>query len=477
MPPSPSPEDRVRLRLTAGSPLAEVFLVDHHFALVKRAIGDLDCTVEPGVYKVKAELGDARTEQLVVLEGDMQIDLSADLPIASPAPIEGTAWTREHDMRTADDRSIDVVVHEGEGARVFVMARASGEESRPGASSSPPHVSLHGPDGTLLVMPQPAPMDLDGLAHTVTVEVDPGPYFLRWRDDSGVTAEQCVHAVQDWQTQVFVLEDAAEPTELGRTRVSVLMGRNGFNSKEYQLRLTEEARTALAGERRVAGRFLNEALPEKFENPVLGLFGAHLMLIARDAEREAEEERASGLRRDDHPHAPVAFEQSRFDTVVDALRDLLGPAHPDVVALSTQATGAALDALEPLTAPPMLWRSWVLLIEASNDAPALIPVSTWRRTLKLLPLRPFLLWSPENEGVEVGDDWREGVARALATAKREPRRRPQGEGPLADLLFESASEASGAGGVEAGDATRRRVSRELLAPRAAIDEIVSPPTP
>jgi len=55
--PSPSPEGPVRLKLTAGSPLAELFLVDHDFALVDRAIGDLDCTVQPGVYKVKAKLG------------------------------------------------------------------------------------------------------------------------------------------------------------------------------------------------------------------------------------------------------------------------------------------------------------------------------------------------------------------------------------------------------------------------------------
>jgi hypothetical protein len=469
----------VRLTVTTGSPLAEVFLVDHDFALTERAIGDLDRTVKQGVYKVKAKLGDAVAEHFVVLDGDLDVDLSAELRIGSSAPLEGTARTRENDMSTADDRSTEAPVHEGEGARIFVMARAwAGDASERGATASPPEVSLLRPDGTSLAELQPSPVDMDGPVHTATVEVDPGPYFLRWRDDSGVTAELCVHAVRNWQTQVFVLEDAAEPTELGRTRVSVLMGRDGFDSKEYQLRLTEEARTALAGERSVAAAFVNEALPEKFTNPMLGLFGAHLMLIARDSARQADEQRASRRVHDDRPDAPVAFEQSRFDRVVEALRDLLGAGHPDVVALSTQATGVALDALEPVVAPPMLWRSWVLLIEASNEAPALVPVSTWRRTLKLLPLRPFFLWSPEDEGVEVGDEWRDGVARALASAKREPEKQPEGEeGPLASLLSDSESEASSAGGVEAGPATRSRVSRELLAPRAAIDEIASPPAP
>jgi hypothetical protein len=470
---SPSPDDTVRLKLTAGSPLAELFVIDRDFALVTRAIGDLDCRVKPGVYKVKAKLADAVAEQLVVIEGDTKVDLSADLLIASPAPLEGTSRTRELDMSTADTGSVDVTAREGTGARVFLMARSWAAQDSPDPGS-PPEVSLHWPDGKLVASPKPSPRAEDGRTHVVTVEVDPGPYFLRWRDDSGVTVEQCVHAVQDWQTQVFVLEDAAEPAELGRTRVSMHMGRAGFNSREYQLRLVEEARTALAGERRVAAEFLNEALPEKFENPMLGLFGAHLMLIARDAERSAMES-ASNAPDDDRPHAPVKFEQSRFDTVVSALRELLGEGHPDVAALSTRATGAAPSELEPITAPPMLWRSWVLLIEASNEAPSLVPVETWRRTLKLLPLRPFLLWSPEDVGDEIGDDWREGVARALASAKREPEQQSGPEGPLSSLLTESASEASGPGGVEAGEATRRQVSRELLAPRSVIDEIASPP--
>jgi hypothetical protein len=470
---SPSPDDPVRLKLTAGSPLAELFVIDHDFALVDRAIGDLDCTVKPGVYKVKAKLADAVAEQLVVIEGDKEIDLSPALPIASPAPLEGTIRTRELDMSTADTGSVEVATREGAGARIFLMARSWQAGDSPGPDS-PPEVSLHWPDGRLVASPKPSPRAEDGRTHVVTVEVDPGPYFLRWRDESGVTAEQCVHAVQDWQTQVFVLEDPAEPTELGRTRVSMHMGRDGFNSKEYQLRIVEEARTALAGERMVAAEFLNEALPEKFENPMLGLFGAHLMLIARDAERRAEEW-ASRAPDDDRPHAPVNFEQSRFDTVVAALRDLLGESHPDVAALSTQATGAAPGQLEPIPAPPMLWRSWVLLIEASNEAPSLISVETWRRTLKLLPLRPFLLWSPEEVGLEIGADWRQGVARALATAKRGPEQRSGPGGPLSNLLTESASEVSSGGGVEAGEETRRRVSRELLAPRSVIDEIASPP--
>ena len=464
MAPSPSPERRVRLHVSAGSPLAEVFLVGHDFALVDRAVGDLDSEVAPGVYKVKATLGDALTEKMVVLDSDATLDLSGALTVASPAPLAGTARAPQPARATADRLSAEAPAREGV-ARVFVMARAW--TGRGAADAVPPEVSLHRPDGEVVAVPGPLPGG-DAGTHTVTVEVEPGPYFLRWVDESGVTGEQCVHTVDGWQTQVFVLEEGVEPEELGRTRISILMGRDGFDSGELQLRRVEEARTALASERLVAAGFLNTALPEELTNPMLALFGAHLMLIARDKRRTPEPGR---------PDAPVTFEQERFDAVVGALRELLGAAHPDVVALSTQASGTDPGTLPPVAAPPMLWRSWVLLIEASNEAPALVPVETWRRTVKLLPLRPFLLWSPEDEEPTIGEEWKAAVERALATAKREPDapRPPGAGGPLASMLASGAAEAAEPGGVEAGEETRRRVSRELLAPRAAIDQLAEPP--
>ncbi|HWI71124.1 MAG TPA: hypothetical protein VNT55_04155, partial [Baekduia sp.] len=160
----------------------------------------------------------------------------------------------------------------------------------------------------------------------------------------------------------------------------------------------------------------------------LMLYGAHLMLLARDAQRAG----ATGA----GPAADVAFGQDRFDGIVATLGELLGPGHPDVVALATQ-TGAAHDGLArwpPVTAPPMLWRSWALLVAASNDAPELVPVDTWRLVRRTLPLRPFLMWSPAGEDDD--ERWAQEL-RAAIVAER--------------------------------DATRRLVSRDHLAPRAAVD--------
>ena len=53
----------------------------------------------------------------------------------------------------------------------------------------------------------------------------------------------------------------------------------------------------------------------------------------------------------------------------------------------------------------MLWRSWVLLIAASNAMPTLVPVDAWQRTLHVLPLRPFFLWAPTEEPSGISETW------------------------------------------------------------------------
>ena len=267
--------------------------------------------------------------------------------------------------------------------------RAPGDPDPPSEQGLFSELSLCRADGdTIEDLGQSRPGPVPIVSGT-TVTVEPGPYFLRWRDSSGVTAEQMVHAVSDWQTRVVLLEEGGGAGEPGRPNVSVLMSQHGFEPAHLDdsaLR-AEEARAALADERKVASKFVNECVFAKFDNPMLGLFGAHLMLLARDAVRDTRQAEARRLSSAMRPRAPVNFDQSLFDQVVDDLRKLLGPIHPDVIALSTQTTSQALDALPRVTVPPMLWRSWLLLIEASNRSPGLVPVDVYQRTIGLVQLR------------------------------------------------------------------------------------------
>ncbi|HWI71183.1 MAG TPA: hypothetical protein VNT55_04455, partial [Baekduia sp.] len=357
--PSPFRDDApdVRLRVTTGSPLAEVFLIDHAFALQERGIGELECVVAPGVYNVKAKLGDAVAEQLMLLDGDRTVHLSRALTIGSAAPLERTARTREDDEELARAVSGDAEVAPGH-AEILLMGRRWGAEDD---RIAPPALTLGDGDPVRELSRQ---QNRHAIARAFDVE--PGAHRLRWADHAGVVAEQAVPAVEGWQTQVFVLEDAVAPdgpagrVPIGRTRVSILMGRRGFDPYEDQLRLVEAARTALADDRKVASDVVGAIVADPSRNPMLMLYGAHLMLLARDAQRAG----ATGA----GPAADVAFGQDRFDAIVATLGELLGPGHPDVVALSTQTAAAhgGLAHWPPVTAPPMLWRSWALLVAASN---------------------------------------------------------------------------------------------------------------
>jgi hypothetical protein len=468
MPSSPFRDDlgKVHLSLTAGSPLAELFLVDHAFNLVQRSVGRLDAEVEQGVYKVKAQLNDAIAERLVVLNRDQNIDLFDELPIASPVPLPQTETTHEYHLYPAMQESTTVASTVGSGAKIFLCAR---RWSRRDAAMhvaygpGPPDLSLHLGDGEGIIDLRRAgrgQLDLEDPMVAATVAVNPGTYFVRWRDESDLTVEQSIAAVEGWQTQVFLLEDARAHA-VQRREISVLMARHGFDPQQDEvLRLSEQARAALGGARKVASRLITESLFAKFENPMLGLFGAHLMLIARDATREAEQEERGRHSQAKRLRAPVTFEQTYFDEAVDNLSGLLGASQPDVTALATQSSNRRIDNLEPVTTPPMLWRSWVLLIEASNDRPELLPTSTWRKALRFLPHRPFLAWAPDADSEKTAEAWRQAATPVVQAAMHPERRVTRGV-PAAELAPGGGGEAE----------VRRRLTSRLLAPRAAIDDL------
>lgn len=451
----------VRLHLTAGSPLAELFLIDHSFDLVERSIGELNTEVEQGVYKVKARLGQAIVERLIVLNHDQSVDLSDELAMGSPVPLTGTTTTHEFHAYPARDESHNVKLSAGSGAQVFLCSRrwTSAEPTRSAdLPPSPPQLSLHRRDGEMIVDVLESGAG-DRSWHdamlSATIEVDSGPYLLRWSDEFDSTAEQTVTTIREWQTQAFLLEDARDESNR-RYSVSLLMSRDGFEPDDTMTRLAEEARAALADERKVTSGFINESLFAKFDSPMLGLFGAHLMLLGRDAARK---EHGETQRRD----APVSFDQPLFDDAVANLISLLGRDQPDVTALATQASNQLLDQLEPVTVPPMLWRSWLLLIEASNDRPDLLPIETWQHVIRLRPLRPFLVWSPaESETVET---WQRDAAQMVLASV------PAGE-PTVDATTDVTPRLAGdMAPDDPGNDPRYRLTQQLLAPRAAIDEL------
>jgi hypothetical protein len=398
------------LRVSTGSADAEIFVIDHELRLVDRGIGSLVTQQLPGVYKVKVQAGRSVREETILLVDDASIEWHAQ-PIESAAPMRGAARTHEYQMAGAADRSRRVDLKRGSGGSLFVMLR---NWSASGGAGVAPGSRHPGARFRLAAWDRSWDLDLASLAVedsaldpwcAVNLEVDPGTYLLQCRAGEGSMLEGAVSVSPGWQTQVFLLSRAPASdaggfavgglAETGEVlNATVLMGRNGFVPDDSQIQATETARLALADDRPVRTRELDELLRYKLENPMLGIMGAHLLLLAREErlQRQAEGQRRERLRSEPATltRQQPPFDQELFDTVIDNLQRLVGLSHPDVQALSLQRSGATDPGA--VSVPPMLRRSWSLLVQGSNRWPGLVPVDLWRRIAMRTATAPFLSW-------------------------------------------------------------------------------------
>jgi hypothetical protein len=187
--------------------------------------------------------------------------------------------------------------------------------------------------------------------------------------------------------------------------------------------MIEAARIALAQGRNLFGEGrgadLQDLLLRRCDDPIGGIIGCHLLLLAMDANGVVDPDRAE-----------------LFDTAVRTRRRVGGPHHPDVAALSLRATDPELVAAGPFTAPPMFARSWQLMTDASYDRPDLIPAELWDRVHASIALGPFLVWAVDPQSRVVhAEQLVEWVKRYSA----EPRSR--GPGPLPEAARAAARQA------------------------------------
>lgn len=375
---------RIPLHIRAADLGTEIFLVDAGLNRINSAVGEMRAEVVPGLYKIRFRSGGTMRDSLVevptVLPPGQSSVLVEGQPLqfASAMPLDDTRTTHEYHRAAWSRASLDPDKRIGAGAFLFVLARDP--EKIPGkATSHRPWngLSLHstGAEPAMELEFSDAPYrDEDLGVATAHLEVDPGTYLLRVDTGLWGIREMAIHASAGWQTQIFLSSSSLQRTrydsqksfsEPARTRTArrvdlssaaVLMVRpgNSVDPSEPQWRLTELARQGLAQNRNtVRADDLRDMLWAKFDNPMLGLFGAALMLRS---------EKSGGFLRD----------------VVGNLSSLL-PDHPDVAALRL-ATGLQNQANTGLyrtyPLPPMLLENWQRLIQSSIDLPELIPAGS-----------------------------------------------------------------------------------------------------
>jgi len=348
------------LRIIAPDPGTEIFLIDDRFRRIATGLGTLELKLPPGLYKVRFRSGDLQRDRYVEVKPKKTAEVreSEPMPFACSAPISNAVSSRPQHAAPAARISRSQAGRPGHkkigaGSWLFLFVRDLAEQAPKAPFGS---VTVCRLDGTEVAKVTDGEVNqAEGYAG-VRLETDPGTYRVRVETGAMGSYEIFAVASKGWQTQVFLMaedfpwrgETIRRPA-LKSALITMARPDRGFDPESPDLRMAEQARVALVSGRVTLGRRALEMLVDnKFEFPMLGVFGAHLMLLAPEPDLDL------------------------LRVVQQNLRSLLGP-HPDVEALLLDPRLGEPPEDFRLASPPMLTRSWRLIVSATLRRPQLIP--------------------------------------------------------------------------------------------------------
>ena len=391
--------DKIRLVAQLDIPTLDVTILDDRFQFVHRSVGGIDVELAPGNYLLQYRAGSTVTEEAVSLRpGEPTHVLQPPkLSTQSPVPIAGSdAFQRYGSF--AQQASREIHERRGQGGQLLIMVRTSTKDLEKSVRSD----ALF--DVRLLDANREVVVDLreagrtsdDGTAKACNLELTPGSYLLRYRVGDPDELEQTIVVSPHWQTQIFSSsrpygEAGHYGPNLPEAGVLMVPSGDGFDPDDRNVVIAESARLALAGSYALGpDRRLKEARAEaeairasappdqvgellraKFRNPMLGIYGAHLLLISGDTQWDL------------------------VRSVVMTLKSLLGP-HPDMLALTGVPQLRDLADETPHNLPPMLRNSWTLLVGHSAERPATLPATAYAATIanRVWGSQAWLVWRP-----------------------------------------------------------------------------------
>lgn len=429
------------LVVRTDDPTAQVKVFDASSNTVAEGLGGLDAKLLDGLYKIRVRVGPEFQERLVALDDKLPAQHFKRMQFATPIPIDQTGRSHEYHQEAIKHAWENPGPAQGHGSRLLISAR---EWSSDGSRGHPD------PAGALFIVlssEERVPFSsfaltrLEGDACAIgVIDVDPGYYRVELLLADGTRQRRALHASRGWASQLYMLfHDVGEQRLPNLASGSVAIANHPV-VHDPETRLVEIALDALTQHRPILSDELLGLLSGKFQQPLLGILGAHLLI--RDFDK-------SGL----------------FGEVIHNLTRMLGVDHPDVAALRTKSGEPPL----PLTEPPMLRASWDLLVEASARYPDLIPAgspASWMAEL-VIPTGAWLVWQPrENKDDDRSFQAKLEVVRAYVSAQTQPR-------PSLDIN-EAVFARGSFGGTASmlGANSRADLSRALGVPSATLDNLL-----
>lgn len=355
-------EKKTNVRVNARDGLTEISIVDNQFNQVASGLGSLSRDLVPGIYKVRWKTASVSKDKLIEItgkEGGGVLDLDTEMQeINTSAPLNNTKFGCIDKPYVLKDMSSNPpALHPEKACQLLVFLRDEEETDTEFPAQS---VSVHASDGTKLADFNDGFINTEERYAGLMIGLYPGVYRLRVETGQLGPYEIFVFTADGWQTRVFLTcDDFYYGSDTFRRPVlrtaSILMGKIGarFDPASHDARLAELALNALLRRYDILeSNDMQDLLHGKFDDPMLGIYGAHLLLQRKRVNWDL------------------------FDTVCRNLHRLVGPI-PDLQALYVKSKRPMRQRDERLSLyrglPPMLIRSWDLLIRHSRKRFSIIP--------------------------------------------------------------------------------------------------------
>jgi hypothetical protein len=365
------------------TPATEITVLDWTGKVCAKAVRRVELSLAPALYKIRYRIGNRIEDQLIEIspgEDNFEVPVPS-LPILSAAPLADSEATDEAaSARFAQELVIRHSTDTKSRTSLFIFIAAIADSAtnpadlpqKPGAG-----VSVHTFSGEKIGDLEDAETQMGCCGWTLAVE--PGNYILRVEMPPGRPVEQTLVAVEGWQLQFYTrivksqtplttsLTENSTPgasstsdpqfawqLDLGRSGVLLVKDSTYGIQDPDQMKWTAAARQALAAGRSGAApdkEMLDSLLHGKFDNPMLGIYAGHLLAMQ------------------ENPNLALLRE------VVDNLTSLLGD-HPDVTALLIPLKDPRAGSVQ-YSEPPMLRRSWAMIVSASTPEKDLRPPQSY----------------------------------------------------------------------------------------------------
>ncbi len=385
------------LTVHGGDSLTKISIIDKNFNKVATGLGFLSEKLDPGIYKIRSQTATTSEHRLIEVtgreEGGNRSIFFNRQSIQSAVPLADTVFPgktfQQSDIKKLHDISFKKPeIGATEDCRLLIHLR---DDEMLENEFLPHSISIHTADGSKLADFSNGYIDADNHNAGVAIGVKAGVYRLRVETGPLGEYEVFLCAAEGWQTQVFLANGSFYSGSIKFRRPmlrtsSVLMARLGqpFTPDNQDARLAELALQALIkGYNILEADDMRNLLQGKFEDPMLGIYGAHLLLQR------------------------TRINWDVFHTICKNLEHLVGPV-PDVQALFVKSK-ISFDSPEKRIEvyrgmPPLLIRSWDLLVKQSQRKYTAIPMGSLadRVSMNVVSSKPWLICrvTPETEIIE-----------------------------------------------------------------------------